>query len=289
MSVAIYQIYFRRWQRKYLDRALIGYDNTANTQPAFAEYHVFKTEFENGNALDADLTGYLSWKFQRKSRVSGRRLKAFIDQNPGYDVYFVNPFPDLVVRWKNPWEQGERNHPGLASYARTMMSEIYPDIDVSGMVGTQENVCYCNFWIGNEKFWREYMAFSLPVYDYIKNAAEEDRAFLFSAADQSGRSSYIPYLMERLFTTFLITRPDIRAFGYRYTPDELRRKYGRAAPAVDKANGLKSMLIERGVEFDDVLQSFVGGIVRQELVRFRQSWSQSAIRLVRSTLFSHLY
>jgi hypothetical protein len=112
-GVTINQIYYLPSQLPLLDPAFTPYDNTANENREFAEYHIFEKEYNAGKIANDALTGYVSWKFGDKTRLQGSQFLKFIAANPGYDVYFINPFPMQMKFFKNLWLQGEFYHPGI--------------------------------------------------------------------------------------------------------------------------------------------------------------------------------
>src|SRR5687768_6265192 len=110
--ILIKQIHYRADQRSELDPAFEPFDNSRPAMPGRFETGVFISEFPHIDFDQVDYVGYLSWKFNQKTHLSGRRFIEFIKANPGYDVYFINPFPEAEV-FRSVWEQGEVFHPGL--------------------------------------------------------------------------------------------------------------------------------------------------------------------------------
>ena len=73
---------------------------------------------------------------------------------------------------------------------------------------------FCNYWAGTRRFWDEYMAFCEPVYRQIMEGLDPaDRALIWSRADREIDASYVPFIMERLVSTFLALRPGVRYLG----------------------------------------------------------------------------
>ena len=89
----IYQIFYKTEQRPHLEKDFIPYDNTANPRPEWCEYYVFREAYNKG-LCSCGPTGFLSWKFHEKTGLNGQAFHKLIKENPGYDVYFINPFVD---------------------------------------------------------------------------------------------------------------------------------------------------------------------------------------------------
>jgi hypothetical protein len=189
-----------------------------------------KQGFEAGLTERAPYSGWMSWKFGMKiggRRSAGRKFLNFVQDNPGYDVYFINPFTfTLATNW-NVWTQGEIAHPGLTAYAKNLLMKAgLNDLDFDEDPQGHSETCYCNFWIATPAFWRAFMDFILPIYRYI----EDECAPLFSQAlwrqaETHTDSAYIPFIFERLFSVFLRQHPEFRVAGYRYSRREIAEKY----------------------------------------------------------------
>ncbi len=225
MEIKLHQIYFEPAQLERLDPAFTPYDNSQSPNPDAYEFYVFRKEHLAGN-IDADAyTGYVSWKFGEKTGISGQKFIEFCEANPGYDVYFINPFP-LDICYGNVWQQGEAHHPGLLDLARKLFDGAHPNADyrLTELPANLRTSGFCNFWAGNKKFWDAYMQFCLPFWDYIfERLSESERKQVFSRCDKRTNATYFAFFIERLFTTFLLQRPDLRACQYVYSLSELKK------------------------------------------------------------------
>jgi hypothetical protein len=211
-EIQIFQIFYHPSQVDYLDNSFTPYDNTDNTQPDWCEYAIFRNEYFKGTC-NTGLTGFLSWKFKEKTGVSGSQVFEWIRANPGYDVYFINPFMKRLrrTRSKNIWEHGEKCHPGLISLAQNLFCEAGFEIDIETLSMNPNKTLFCNFWIGTPDFWTRYMDFCEPLYQLIENKlSDQQKSRFLQQADRTG-PCFIPYIFERLFSTLLCINTDIRA------------------------------------------------------------------------------
>lgn len=210
MAIRIHQIYYDDAQRAGLDQAFIPYDNRANPCPQWREYHVFRTAWLAGRCRAADVTGFVSWKFGAKTGLPGRLFTRFIARHPGHDVYFVNPVRVEPRPFANIWLQAEAHHPGILGLARRILAAVGVDVDLARLDQPRDQVLFCNYWAGTARFWDAYMAFCEPVFHHIEHGLDAaDRRLVWSRADRVIDSPYAPFIMERLFSTFLALRPDI--------------------------------------------------------------------------------
>jgi hypothetical protein len=214
MAIRIHQIFYADSQRAALDPAFIPYDNRANPRPEWREYHVFRTEWLAGRCGQADVTGFLSWKFTAKTGVAGRAFVKFIEQNQGHDVYFVHPHRVEPRPFTSIWQQAEVHHPGIIRLAQRILDGAGVAVDLATLTQPREQILFCNYWAGTRRFWDDYMAFCEPVYRHILEGLDPaDRTLAWSRADREIDAPYVPFIMERLFSTLLALRPGIRALG----------------------------------------------------------------------------
>ena len=234
-KIDVRQIYFAEWQMALLEPEFTPFSNAGCPLPDEREFYVFRTEYAREPVPDDVLRGYVSWKFRSKSDISGRSFVDFIRENPGHDVYFVQPFP-LDLAKGNVWSQGELYHPGIIDMTQEIFDAIGYDIDLRRIPTSLRINAACNFWVGNRRFWDGYMAFCLPIYKYIEEAMPpEQRRKLLRPADRTIPASYFSFIFERLFTTLLAAQPSIKALAYTYGGDELAAKYEPNAAALAAA------------------------------------------------------
>ena len=207
-TLKIFQIYYRDAQIPHLDPLLTPYDNRGVANPLL-EFAVFQTILQQKLAGKARLWGALSWKFSDKTGLSADELFRYLADNPGYDAYYCNPFPEFEGIYHNLWQQGETAHPGFLELAQEIF--VAADLPREGL-----NALYparyfaaANYIIATPQFWRAYIKFVEKILQRIeKNAAPHTLLRLYSStADAKGRhagATYLPFIVERLFGLFLM-------------------------------------------------------------------------------------
>lgn len=214
MAVYIHQIYYDAAQRPSLDPSFIPYDNRANPHPEWREYHVFRTAWGAGLCREGDVTGFVSWKFGAKTGLRGKQFIRFITKTPGYDAYFAHPFRVEPQAFTNIWQQAEIHHPGILGLTQRILDAVGIAVDLAALEQPREQVLFCNYWAGTRRFWDGFMGFCEPIHYHILHGLDEaDRELLWSRADQKIDACYVPFIMERLFSTYLAHNPDVRARG----------------------------------------------------------------------------
>ncbi|MEI7780480.1 MAG: hypothetical protein WCJ18_00970 [Planctomycetota bacterium] len=207
----IHQIYYDPPQRELLDPAFLPYSNVSNERPEWREYHIFRKEYLAGSC-DQGITGFVSWKFGQKTGISGAQFRDWIERLPGYDVYFVNPFP--LPQFRNVWCHGDLCHPGITEISQMLFHRVGLRTDLASLRMDRRHTAYCNYWAATPQFWDRYMAFCEPLHDLIEHRLEPAvRARLMQRADAVTEAPYIPYIFERLFSTLICIDQRIRAIG----------------------------------------------------------------------------
>lgn len=226
-KMRIYQAYYDDKQFSGLDHAFIPYDWRGNPQPEYREGLHFVNFFKSEEYLKSDYVGIVSHKFFDKTGISGAEFIRFMKSNPGYDVYFVNPFPYQVCCWFNVWDQGESWHPGIIDAAQKLFDDAGMPIRISN-IGRNDwsNLLYCNYWVGNRKFWETYMRFFVPLFltaDQGKGGNKK-KTYLNITPYLGGGLSIIPFIFERLFSTFLSLDKEISACPYKFSSQQTLAK-----------------------------------------------------------------
>ncbi len=226
MNISINQIYYLDEQKDRLENSFSPFLNESKTGKKWFEYFVFLDQFQNRRNWENQLTGFISWKYGVKTAVSGDKFIQFIEENPGKDVYFINPFYIESLMYKSQWEGAEYHHPGIIELTEFIFTKIGYDIELIHRVQDLNLQLYANYWVGSEKFWEKYISFTKPIYDFIENCKDiEFQEKIMNRADNEIEAPYIPFIMERLFTLILLSDKSIHFASYEYSEEENQNKY----------------------------------------------------------------
>lgn len=184
--------------------------------------------YDAGSHLKAEYTGLFSPKFQLKTHISGTEFIDFVKSNPGGDVYFINPFPQIKYWSYNVWMQGEIAHPGLKDSAIRLLKASKVALEIENTPRQKEDVLlYSNFWVGTRKFWEEYVGGVLkPIYTFLMNNPT-DRATLgvMTETRHTVNGILLPFIIERIFSTYLSFNPSIEKKAYLISEDNIIKYY----------------------------------------------------------------
>lgn len=184
---------------------------------AWREFRIYLDMFQQGLHRGQGLCGLFSPKFSLKSKIPTQRFLAFCEANADADVCFFNPFPQVRYVAYNVWNQGEPWHPGLAAAAQGLLDAagIGWQIDQVPRQGA-EHLSYSNFWVASEGFWEAYVGGVLvPIARFLEQQPNHPAAqSVMVPTYHTDHASYLPFVIERLFSTFLSLRPEVRSVCY---------------------------------------------------------------------------
>jgi len=201
----------------------ILFNHLKNQSPLEREFLIQRKVY---NIIDQyeDYVGIFSPKFVQKSNLSFSFVKSQLKKNPNYDVYLFNPFPLNSYFTFNVWDHAEVRHPGITNaILKDIPAKLLNGRPIS-KIGRMRNdiTLYCSFWIGNNRFWKEYMSFLLPIYEYLLDKELLDDPKYCCSIFQN---SYFPYIMERLLSTFLYFNNDFNVWSYQYPKSKIEEQY----------------------------------------------------------------
>jgi len=224
MTISIYQIQYSTNVTGTFDSSFIKYDCRDYPEPDKREIAHMLRFYDEGawKEQKPEYFGLVSPKFTDKAKISGQAFIDWVQSNPGYDVYFINPFPQLNYWHFNVWTQGEFWHPGLVELANALFAAAGYSIQIDKLPrNTSASLLYSNYWVGNEKFWNIYMAFVRKLVASVDNLSSDNKKKLFELAPHYTPATYFPFIFERLFSTFLVLHKNISCLPYPHDREKI--------------------------------------------------------------------
>ncbi|MCA3255049.1 MAG: hypothetical protein INF91_05485 [Alphaproteobacteria bacterium] len=208
-ATRIFQIYFEPWQRDLLDRDFIPFDNSGVKNGLF-EFDVFERLAAGKQTDGAAMWGALSWRYGEKTGLTGRALLDVIAANPGTDVFFCNPHPHNEALYHNLWMQGETAHPRFLEVCEAVFKAAKIPVAELSKLMPSSAFSAANYFVGSPRFWALYLPFVRSIVDAADRGLDPSmRRLLHSTGADArglhGGSTYVPFIVERLFPLFLRT------------------------------------------------------------------------------------
>lgn len=173
-------------------------------QPLLAALRILSADAELKKAA---LWGLLSADVVRKTGLSASELRGELSANPGYDIYFIHPYPELEALYHNPWLQAESGHPGFADLMRHFMGAIGLPADSIDAITHSSLFTIGHLIVAKPAFWADYLAFADLIFARAKEKLDsETKSRLFDEIPPEGKLSVLFLISMRLLGLFLMRK-----------------------------------------------------------------------------------
>ena len=240
INTKIFQIYFKPELLAHCDPDFEPMDNTDNPRSELREWDKWDREHENILAQNLDYWGFVSWKFKEKMNLTGRQVLDWIDSNPGYDVYLLNPCIINEAVFTDSWEQGDLHHEKLKYLAGEFLEKMQtkdidlPEYNVSlpihkilSSLMTRNNMVFANYVVGNRDFWQRFMNFSRLIFTESEKDPEFENLMFGEGLSNYAHDRTLPnftFFIERIISTFIIIG-QFKSLGYKHSHLTVSQKY----------------------------------------------------------------
>ena len=237
-NVKIYQIYYLQEQLSKLDPAFVPYDNitppySAEESNRLREWPILRTHgLEQAKKDNADIWGFVSYKWDEKTQIPGQKFVDFIKANPDNDVWFMEPHYKPFNPFMNSWIQGDMFHPGISKIVNQFMTLDNIPIDVRKMTMP---LCYYNYFAGTQKFWDTFFNYIDQIIQIANNHPHIYKS-IFETGAGHGNDPTVPYfifIVERMFPTVLALA-GLKHIGLKYHTNDFLVAPSQLISVVDK-------------------------------------------------------
>jgi hypothetical protein len=188
---------------------------TANLVPELRELQAIGAIHRDRLFAEAEYTGVFSPKFPVKTRLTYDQVVSFIADNPGHDVYLFDHGAPLRYYNFNLLERCENVFPGFEAKFIEAFAETGEDVDFSALGRSlPDNTVNGNFWAGNARFWREVIGDALRLIEAIHARPAVWRRLCEPVVANGSVYPYLPFILERYVSYWLMTRTGMDARGY---------------------------------------------------------------------------
>jgi hypothetical protein len=195
-----------------------------NDRAEWREFYILIDMYRRGLHRQQSFTGLMSPKFRLKTKITGIQFIDFVRANADADVCFVNAFAHLAYIFFNVWMQGEASHPGLVLRAQELLDASGVDLRITDAPRHGPAVlCYCNFWVGTEKFWDDYVGgILIPIAEFLEKYPDHSTSrSVLASTRYVNPVPFLPFIVERLFSTFL-SQPSRKIIAKGYPQDPMQ-------------------------------------------------------------------
>ncbi len=251
----IYQAYMDAQQAEFVCPEAVPFDASANCAPGAREYELFRKLHADPAIRDGDEPwGLVSWKFEHKAPVGFHMFRDFCSTafQAGADCAFINPMIGNEAVYANVWEQGIHcAHTGIEKIAYFLEQRM--GIRVAS-VSDVSTFAFCNYFVANKRFWHAYFGFIERALGLLDSEAARGSEVgqIYSGSGQYERdasASMRIFVIERLFSAFLLKQDAFRVMAYAPGAADYDRKFG---VCMGQLLWNLSRLKQRAVEADDL-------------------------------------
>jgi hypothetical protein len=205
----IYQIYFDPSHTAKLDPSFIPFSNAGNTD-ALREFSVFEQLAQQAGPQKARLWGAVSWRFEAKTGLTGAAFRQAIEEKPGFDLYYCNPFPEHEALFANGWQQGITAHPAFSELCSAVLTAAGLSTQDLKAIQPSQAFSACNYFVGSPAFWALYLPWVRKLIDQARQKLPKPVLSVLDSRLSDPRnvhasSTYWPFIVERLLPLFLRT------------------------------------------------------------------------------------
>lgn len=201
----IYQCYYDDSQLGDLSPQFIPYNNSGDGYSDFREYVLWqRLHRKHPN----DYWGIVSWRWPEKTRLDAQEFVNWIENNPGYDMYYFDPSLETITH-KNLWLQGDQWHPGMIDFCNRLLKKLNVDKTIDQIEYKAHHFACSSFFVGNSKFWNDYLSFVNEVITYSLFDQDMKRYLLDTASVYNGKAiPFFSFVIERLFSLYYYLNED---------------------------------------------------------------------------------
>ncbi|PKO30053.1 MAG: hypothetical protein CVU36_10595 [Betaproteobacteria bacterium HGW-Betaproteobacteria-9] len=188
-----------------------------NDHPEWRELQAFLEIYRRGDWRQHDFTGMFSPKFALKTHIGVDRFLGFVADNADADVCLINPFPQIGYWSYNVWMQGEHAHPGLGAAAQALLDAVGIPWQLREVPRHGPGLlAYGNFWVARPAFWQAYVGEVLqPIADFLLREPSHQAVLgILSSTRHTDAAPFLPFMIERLFSTYLSLNSQWRVAAY---------------------------------------------------------------------------
>ena len=244
----IYQAYLGEAQMQALPACAIPYNVAGNTANDQREYELFR-KIAAERPAGAGPWGLVSAKFELKTMVPLEDFQRFATARlaDGFECVFINPMIGNEAIHLNVWEQWWVANESVIDLAAFL--ETVGPINSNGLMGS-DCFSFCNYFVGSSVFWRRYFAYVEKFSEALAQQFQQQTAVgrFYGSSGVYARDASVttrPFIIERLFSSFLATNPDIRRSAYPMTQAVYIAKFGsRLGEALFHLNALKNLALQ---------------------------------------------
>jgi hypothetical protein len=215
MKKNILQIHYDAASKQMLDPGFIPLEIPGNPRSDWREYWAIRSYFLENTLNEDDYYGFLSPLFQQKTRLSAAQVHAYMDANPGGDVYTFSPTFEYSACYLNVFEQGNKCHPGMINVAQDFLDRMELAVDFTTLINDFRSCVYCNYIIAKPVFWEKWFAITERMFEIAEYEKNPLSAKLNEITDYGKSEVQMKvFIVERIGSLVMALMPELKVFHF---------------------------------------------------------------------------
>lgn len=179
------------------------------TDQSLREFNAFRIFSEKQTFKKYRFSGVFSPKFTKKTGLTFNRVHEFLDDD--FDIILFHPYP-LEFKLQNDFlHLAEYEHPGI----RDAMNQLWLDLfgstlPILNLPSAEKYICHCNYFMANQKFWRDYSSVITEICKLINIKKLEYLTYNLTTYNlgkpEFQRMALFPFVFERLLSHFIFSK-----------------------------------------------------------------------------------
>jgi hypothetical protein len=155
----------------------------------------------------AALWGLMPGDFSARTGLTAAELRAAIDANPGYDLYYCSAHPEIEAVHHNAWRAPEVTHPGFVDLCRALLKAAGLSDKPLDAISHSCLFATGNLMVATPAVWAQYLAFVDRVFnEALPNLDKATEAAIFRETPAEGRLSVLALIVARMPGLFLMLK-----------------------------------------------------------------------------------
>ena len=170
-NFCVYQIYYDQITRESLDPDFLALDNSSNKRPDWYEFYVIR-DFLKENKLNGNTWyGFLSPKFKKKTGLTSKQVFDFLNfsETQKSDVAIITHSWDRIAYYKNPFEQGDKIHPGLLDLSQSFLNLQGINVDLNKLITHSYTTVFSNYIIAKPNYWEQWLKIADAFFEFVES------------------------------------------------------------------------------------------------------------------------
>ena len=267
----LFQSFIGNEQHQFVSPSATAFDASNNTAPDHREYEIMKNIHDQMDA-DEEPWGLVSWKFSHKTSISIEDFISFAQDafDAGKECAFINPMIGNEAIFLNVWEQGINAHKKLGVITEFLKNSA--NLNIGAAMG-KKHFAFCNYFAAKPAFWRDWFRYVDSMLEPLESEVRRGTQVGAYYSEPAGyardsKVSMRPFVIERLFSSFLMTRASESIAEFKHDTRVYTDKFGnQLGRALLELSSTKQLMIETR----DKVQLEEWDKKRQRLVREMRS------------------